>query len=186
MEFNRSYFFDNKTELIKECSYNCKYCEGNPNYCLECNYENYYYPMYNKKELCMKNPLGYYLDKQNMVFKKCIENCLKCEDNNSCEICDEFSTLIKSKKKCFFCGKGKFYDEELKKCKECIEIGNCLTCNYKGCYECLDNFEFKPYKINNLHSSGSEKMGIYNNYNYKYKYKYNNIYDIFNNYTVNY
>ena len=81
---------------------NCLTCPNEPlveDLCLECN--NNYYPIENDNYThiegyvkCHKDPIGYYLDKNESIYKKCYYTCKECEKmgNNithNCLICDD-------------------------------------------------------------------------------------------------
>ena len=67
--------------------------------CLECN--NNYYPIENDNYThiegyvkCYKDPIGYYLDKNESIYKKCYYKCKECEQmgddiTHNCLICDD-------------------------------------------------------------------------------------------------
>ena len=80
----------------------CLTCPNEPlkeNLCLECN--NNYYPIENDNYThiegyvkCYKDPIGYYLDKNESLYKKCYYTCKECDQfgNNiihNCLICDD-------------------------------------------------------------------------------------------------
>ena len=115
-----------------------------------------------KNKKCYDNvPDGYYLDKENEIYKKCYENCNKCDIggndiNNNCKDCKiDYS----------------FY-------KNNFNITNCYkTCPYyyyfdkDNNYHCTDNFEC-PLEYNKLISNKSKCVSICKNddiYQYEYK-----------------
>ena len=81
-------FFDNNT-ITNECKCELEYCllcppvALNKKLCTKCN-ENYY-PIENDPSnigeyfKCYSNPQGYYLDKNDLLYKKCYHTCATCE-----------------------------------------------------------------------------------------------------------
>lgn len=143
-ENKQAYFFESKSSTMRKCSLECRSCAGSAENCSECNNEQGFFSISEASSICHKNPNGFYLDLKSKIYRKCIENCLKCEDYLSCLVCDGFSTISFDGSKCFYCGEGMFYDEKINKCRDCAEVGHCSSCNALGCFECLKHFEFKP------------------------------------------
>ena len=84
---SRGYYNDIKNQ-VKTCKcellncYSCNLESFNKGLCLEC--EEGYYPIYNINndysfKNCSKLLLGYYLDKDEMVYKQCYSSCKNCE-----------------------------------------------------------------------------------------------------------
>ena len=98
---------------IKECICDSEKCRSCPyealsgNLCAECN-TDYYRIENDPLNLgiyfnCYKEPVGYYLDKEDFVYKKCFHTCETCEVkgdylNNNCIKCNSnYSYQIKKK-----------------------------------------------------------------------------------------
>ena len=96
------YVKDSILKTIDKCDQKCKSCskESNEyNRCLSCNNDNGYYYKINDFKinnsfiLCYNNVSdGYYLDKNNSIYKLCYPTCKKCEElgdeyNNKCLEC---------------------------------------------------------------------------------------------------
>ena len=110
-EYRGRYFKDCSDGLVMlnfdiqscECNHEkCRTCPNEPlkeDLCLECN--NDYYPIENDNYSfiegyvkCHKDPIGYYLDKCESIYKKCYYTCKECQilGNNAthnCLICDD-------------------------------------------------------------------------------------------------
>ena len=110
------YFYDEKNNYFDNCKKTCKRC-NNSNYCTKCNdtsfyikYEDYLNDYQNKEYDCFdencfenyaslennynnfcypknKKIIGFYYDKNEFKFKKCLDNCLICNDKTSCSKC---------------------------------------------------------------------------------------------------
>ena len=185
MEFtqNNNYYLSNDDHKFHKCFYNCEKCliggidENNQN-CIRCR-ENYFFEentnnCYNITYI----EKGYYLDNSSIIslpnFKKCYENCQKCNngfiDNKmNCEICKENFYKINGTNNCFnrdLLNQGYFFKDNLffpceSNCLTCsnsktiidgIESNNCLSCDKinKGLYLVneLNNCESIDYKNN--------------------------------------
>ena len=112
--------------------------------CIECNTEQGYYPIINnynpnaKYKDCFiydikkqeNNLLGYYLDSQEMSYKKCHENCLTCKEPGN--------DLINN---CILCKLGYIKQPEITPTTNCVK-----KCDYyyyytlTGDYICTNNF----------------------------------------------
>ncbi len=163
-QFKRGYFLDYRTLKMKKCNNECKSCKNFQDNCIDCNNDFGYFTTSDRFIKCQKNPSGYYLDSVNRIYRKCIENCIKCQNEITCENCDDYSTLIFNKKKCHFCGESMFYDENKNVCRDCNEIGFCKSCNIDGCLECRDHFEFNPITV--PIDSNSKNSGILINFRF--------------------
>ena len=95
---------NNSTIKYCKCSIEdekCLYCSNNPivnnNICIECNHDNGYYEkeddIVNENKECYKEPIGYYLDMDVSLYKKCYDSCKTCqiEGNNIAHNCLECS-----------------------------------------------------------------------------------------------
>jgi len=117
------------------CDISCKNCTDNTKNCLEC--ENGYYPLEDNQKLCFSNcPVGYILDLDNKICKKCPISCEICNLENNCIMCFENYFLNKKLKQCFTkCDPG-FYPNKFERvcsecsypCFECISPDMCLSC----------------------------------------------------------
>ena len=117
-EFNGIYYEDcnggnlTKNTQIKNCRCNNTICSSCPNlplndtFCNECNtgyyqIENDIYNYNNQYFKCYKNPIGYYLDINESIYKKCFYSCKACEikgdniEHNCLECNDNYSYEIK-------------------------------------------------------------------------------------------
>ena len=104
---SHGYFTDNNdtSKKICKCSHtNCLYCSPESydlDLCVTCN-DNYYPIFYNDSEYpyntfynCTNNIEGYYLDSDDLFYKKCYKTCKRCnikgdELNNNCLECNNF------------------------------------------------------------------------------------------------
>ena len=113
----------------------------------------HYYKIYNdtnKDELniiCYKSPIGFYLDKNNYLFKQCFSSCKKCEiggnnDEHNCTECkDEYNYIINisNYKNCY----KKILDKESNEI-----INDSFIYNIKD----SDSYNYKTYNINNIYN----------------------------------
>lgn len=141
----KGYYLDKANMIMKYCNPECKTCTDSPDNCKECNNNDGYYSISETSFICKINPIGYYFDSIKKIYKKCMNNCIKCENANSCLVCDDYSSISKDMNKCYFCGEGMYFDEAKGLCSSCSDIGYCKSCEVTGCFECKDNFEFKPF-----------------------------------------
>ena len=87
-------------KIINYCQCNNTKCSSCSNIslidtlCIECNYD--YYEIENDNDTygykkCYKDPIGYYLDRNESIYKKCYNSCEKCEikGNNTIHNCIE-------------------------------------------------------------------------------------------------
>lgn len=79
---------------------------------------------------------GYFI--YDDIAFKCIENCSKCSNVNSCELCDSNSILLKGK--CYQkCNAGMYMNQD-GTCKSCTQP--CLECtSSEECIKCPDEFQ---------------------------------------------
>ena len=121
---------------IKNCSCDLEKCSScpiiviNEDLCLECNINNGYYMKENDTNKfggyfnCYKDIEGYYLDRNDLLFKKCYEacdtceikgdnishNCLRCNNNYTLEIgYNNYTNCYKSCKYYYYFDKNKNY-----------------------------------------------------------------------------
>ena len=97
--------------------------------------------------ICYKSPIGFYLDKNNYLFKQCFSSCKKCEiggnnDEHNCTECkDEYNYIINisNYKNCY----NKILDKESNEI-----INDSFTYNIKD----FDSYYYKTYNINYISS----------------------------------
>ena len=137
-EYNQKYYekclYGNLTNVspIKNCSCDlekCSICPNEPlkeNLCIKCN--NNYYPKENdilnidKYVTCYKDPIGYYLDKNESIYKKCHYACETCEskgnnDLHNCLKCNyNYSYNIRKNNyfNCYNCSNYHYFDDNNK------------------------------------------------------------------------
>ena len=100
------YINDTEHNTIDKCDIKCKTCtleSVNNNLCTSCNNENNYYQKEDDISIinfeCFDSePLGYYFDELNSIYKKCYKTCKKCSErgnveNHKCSECFLNSTL---------------------------------------------------------------------------------------------
>ena len=100
------YINDTEHNTINKCDIKCKTCtleSVNNNLCTSCNNENNYYQKEDDISIinfeCFDSePLGYYFDELNSIYKKCYKTCKKCSErgnveNHKCSECFLNSTL---------------------------------------------------------------------------------------------
>ena len=110
-----------------------------------------YYNFENSENLCSNvRPKGYYLDKDNKIFRACPLTCEDCDapDNThtNCLSCKENYYMTEDTEACCEKGEDKYYfDENNNKLRRCHQ--NCLKCYGRpidetnmNCYKCPDNF----------------------------------------------
>ena len=158
---NSEYYYVDELH-IRLCSQgisNCKECEkeGNDLKCTKCE-NNYYFvdeDYYNCIQKELINPLDeYYYDEVKKGYFSCgnnnynaIENCKKCNNGNSCNLCKDGFTFIDDNK--LTCNNindlGNYYFQDLTNniiYRKCIDyIANCNTCISKDeCTSCIDQY----------------------------------------------
>ena len=126
------YYLDNEANLYKKCYYSCKKCmvKGDDiiHNCLECS-DGYYEKENDNTNVyknCYQNLIGYYLDNEAHLYKKCYDSCQSCEipGDNIIHNCLECSTDYPLKfpvynvdsnelnyYNCYFCNYYYFFDE---------------------------------------------------------------------------
>ena len=177
---SKEYYFEDNYH-IKKCSFpqeNCKKClksEEDGLKCIACN--DGYFLIHKETDNCesqeifLSNDEYYQIENDfySCLFHNSIENCKKCQNNNSCLLCNDNYAFIKDDKS--ICSKieelGNHYilidtesriykkcEESLQKCDTCESEDNeaiCLSClNNYGLYndrkQCIDLSEQKHYK----------------------------------------
>lgn len=129
-----------------ECIENCETCESY-NKCITCKdgfVLTFDYKCVNKAEQT------YYKDPSDTQYYPCnkaIDNCEKCSSNNTCNKCiDGYVKLNNNKSKCYQIKDiniEEYYpdqkdDNNYLTCTSYIP--NCLSCTFKGCYECKKGY----------------------------------------------
>jgi len=137
--------------VCKNCSKNCKTCELHIDNCKTCESGLYLIESGIKNSTCSNKTEGFYLDKENNIYRKCDKSCKTCNDNsNNCLICNiEYLKKDGEEKGCFDKNNlkpGEFIDENESKIKKCDK--SCKICKFKAdiCLECneVNNyFEFR-------------------------------------------
>ena len=110
-----------------------------------------YYNFENSENLCSNvRPKGYYLDKENKIFRACPLTCEDCDapdtNHTNCLSCKVNYYMTEDTEAC--CEKGEdnyYFDENTNKLRRCHQ--NCLKCygspideTNMNCYKCPDNF----------------------------------------------
>ena len=151
--------YDNKI-VYRKCYERCKKCErrgdNNDHKCTECS--NGYYLLENT-QFCYQSindlpSINYFLDIENNIFKKCHDNCKKCEklgnnDENYCTECKEGFYLIENDNKgnCYntFPDINYYFDNNMYKkcyrtCKTCTQGFEIIDNKIKhNCFTCIEN-----------------------------------------------
>ena len=164
---NINYYLDNHDDKYKICHESCLECNGpNNNNCLKCNNSKGYYFKENNENthFCYTKhsiDIGYYLDINDNLFKKCNNKCLNCvfggsDSSSNCTKCKNsdnyhFDPIINN-----HCIKynelpdiNYYIDINYDKFKLCHE--SCLTCdgpNNNDCTSCNGNTFFEVENFN--------------------------------------
>ena len=125
-------------DSVKKCkclsNIQCQICDENGN-CFSCNNDEGYYPIEGNDEEgsniieCVKDPEGYYLSQDSLMYKKCYEKCKYCTDvgEDKCIECKdqyEFRNDFVNDKKCYEkCRYNYYYDEDNN--NKCTPDTNC-------------------------------------------------------------
>ena len=84
------WFFDKQIKQYYICSIDCfQYYRINSDNLIKCDENNIYYPVQEKNNICVKKGTeydGYFLNENN-YFEKCMNNCIKCLNENTCIRC---------------------------------------------------------------------------------------------------
>jgi hypothetical protein len=154
----KKYYYDTESTQYKLCSEKiaqCDTCSKSSNgevHCIQC-LENYAI-VYGEPETCslestlinddslFKDNDGKYYPCSDSRFHN-VENCLKCKDKESCELCQNDYTLYNSKKLCLMesdINEKKYYldpsngfyylcSKKINGCNKCNDGNTCLECN---------------------------------------------------------
>jgi len=146
------YLNDTENNTIDKCDIKCKTCtldSVNNNLCTSCNNEKGYYQKeddisINNFDCLNSEPMGYYFDELNSIYKRCYKSCKKCSDkgdveNQKCSECYLNSTLNGTNcyEKCDF-----YYYFDKTKEYHCTQIDQCPNEYNKLIREkkqCIDN-----------------------------------------------
>ena len=122
------YIFDNeKLECALKIPH-CKIFDTNYEYCNEC--DDGYYLINEDKSQCHNEPINndiYFTEDEGKSFTKCesaIENCIKCDNKDNCDLCKG----------------GYLFDDVVKKCNSTIPYCNKFDINFEYCEECDEGF----------------------------------------------
>ena len=131
---------DNKECILKIA--HCKTFDTNYELCEECE-EGYYLINENKLQCHDKHddPIDdekYFTEDEGKTYTNCetaIENCVKCEDRNTCNLCKDGYKFEQENKECNpKIPNCKTYDENFEYCKECVEGYYILNENKLQCH----------------------------------------------------
>ena len=120
-------FEEDKTQCTLKIPH-CKIFDVNYEYCVEC--ESGYYIMNENKSQCHNETINndiYFTEDGGKSYTKCeniIENCIKCDNKNYCDLCKE----------------GYIFDNEVKQCNLKIPHCNKFDINFEYCEECDEGF----------------------------------------------
>ena len=155
---SKKYYYDSESSLYKLCSEKmngCDTCSKSSNSeinCIQC-LENYAI-VYGEPETCslesaLKNDDSLFKDNDGKYYPCSdnkfhnVENCVKCKDKESCELCQDGYNLYNSKKLCLMesdINEKKYYldpsdgfyylcSKKINGCNKCNDGNKCLECN---------------------------------------------------------
>ena len=141
--FNHGYYLNSETNNFEKCYIACSRCnkssETNNTNCIECNYEEGFYPIYEEDaNNCFNNDTikgGYYLDEKEIPYKwkKCYEKCEECNESGN-------STNMN----CLSCKNNLLNNSPYR--ISLTSIGNCILVCSNGTYQFLNTcLESCPY-----------------------------------------
>ena len=169
----------NDSQECEKCEEKCSLCNLdsiNNNLCLACN-EGYYqiYNNSNKSKAqfieCVKSPVGYYLDKNDLFYKECYLTCKKCEFNGSeishnCTVCkDEYNYQTENfnSLNCYKNCSKYYYLNKVTNQYFCTETLNCpdlynkLIVDKNECIdECINDDKYQYLYLNNCYDKCPE------------------------------
>ena len=89
------FYYDSLSNTYKECDISCKSCSDSADNCIQCDYDNNYYPKEGTSTPCYntKPDTNYYLDSNNKEYRECYSTCATCSQggdatDNHCDTCD--------------------------------------------------------------------------------------------------
>ena len=113
-----NYYYDSEALKYKKCSPACKKCSDSAIHCIECA-DNYFFILDNlERKECIHidiiesdtNYQNYYLDLNDITYKKCDSSCAKCKVN---------------KENCFECSENYYFYEDFE--NRCFKTNNPLV-----------------------------------------------------------
>ena len=108
------WYFDKQTKKYYICNIDCLYYYSiNSNDLIKCDENNIYYPVQDMDNICIKKGSeydGFFLNKKTNYFEKCMNNCIKCVNENICIRCNNSFYL--------------YNNECYKKCPEGTKVNN--------------------------------------------------------------
>jgi hypothetical protein len=140
--------------MLVRCDSSCNSCNEIATNCINCNYNDRYYPLIDDKSKCYRDltpPDYYYFDESRKAFQKCYSSCKTCTGykdiyDQLCILCKEnYYLLIDKPSNCFGSDEkidGYFFDYINNIFNKCFE--SCLTCKGAGdlanpnCIACKD------------------------------------------------
>ena len=158
------YVNDTENNTIDKCDIKCKTCtleSVNNNLCTSCNNEKGYYKKEDASSIinfeCFDSePIGYYFDNMNSIYKKCYKTCKKCSErgnveNHKCSECYLNSTLNGTNcyEKCdyyYYFDKDKEYHCTQK--EECPNEYSKLIIEKRRCIDNCINDDIYKFEIN--------------------------------------
>jgi len=167
-----NYFKVNNQDYYQKCSENCLKCIDLPTKCLECNTG---YIKIEQTDDCIKIGSildGYYFSKDDNIYKRCDDSCLKCVKSKDycteCKISDKYNNLSDNPNKCVkSCPKDYLSIPSNNTCLKCNS--NCETCSFEtdNCLSCFKTFYRIEISTNKYRCSTSTE-GYYFNSDLKY------------------
>ena len=146
-----NYFLPKGGDTYFPCNENCLKCEFNSTFCISCAENENKYLIIDKNICASENDdevIGYYLDNNEQIFKKCDHSCKKCSDINNCLECEQPYYLVEGVNKCITQEEknneypGYYLNNNI--FKQCGE--SCKTCedgdNGNKCIKCKDHYLF--------------------------------------------
>ena len=140
-------YYKGNNSVYYKCIDNCKNC-SNSQSCNQCHYNNYLVGnRENGNLICLPETelnIGYYKE-NNSIYYKCIDNCNKCKNINSCIECQEKYTFVGNQENndliCIFQEELNvgYYQDNNSIFYKCLDYCNNCT-NSINCFECLENY----------------------------------------------
>ncbi|CAK67842.1 unnamed protein product, partial (macronuclear) [Paramecium tetraurelia] len=132
-------YYDAGLPVCQKCSYKCKGCSKQSEYCTSCQ-DNSLRQLVSDFKTCKCNQ-RYYDDGQNEVCQQCHYSCLRCNDiDTKCELCSfESNRIYNDQLFSCDCDVG-YYNTGVEICQKCHY--SCLNCNSgysSSCIQCVDS-----------------------------------------------
>ena len=147
----------NNYELADDgiCPKYCKHCQ-NDRKCLKCREDYYFVGFIEENKIICKHKdilsIGYFLNAENNIYYKCMENCDKCSDFTSCEKCKE--GIDYNYNKCI--------NINIQNCKESDSLGICQKCEEDYAFNGTDrNFCINKNTFTNNYYSKDEGISYF-------------------------